>query len=95
MKDDITTVRSIIEEVLASDPRARADDKWLSFQTLKRMGFSIFVDFNEISSMPAFESISRARRKLQQEGKYLPPKEVEKERRDEEKKMKNIDGWWH
>jgi len=94
MKDDIVNVKTTVEEVLASDPRSRADDKWLIFQTLRRMGFNIFMDFDDMPAMPSLESITRARRKFQHEGHYLPPKEVDEQRKDKEKEMKKINDWW-
>ncbi|MFO7677536.1 MAG: hypothetical protein R6V50_04040 [Thermoplasmatota archaeon] len=95
MQEDVLSVKTVVEEALASDPRARANDKWLSFQTLRRMGFKVYIPFDDMDAMPSFESISRARRKLQSTGKFLAPKEVKEERQDEEKKMEKINRWWH
>jgi len=81
---------------LKIDERSRGDDKWLIIQTLSKMGFKIFIPFDKLDEIPAFESITRARRKFQDggKGKYLPSPKVAEERKVEEKKMRKIEDWF-
>jgi F0F1-type ATP synthase epsilon subunit len=66
--------------------KAKEDDNWLIFQVLINMGFAkhsnnkITIDCDLIDSMPSFESITRARRKLNEENKCLPSEKTIKKR---------------
>lgn len=64
-------IKRIVEELLRDDPRTRDNDKWLIIQTLRKMGFSFWIDYRDLKNIPAFETISRCRRAIQnQENKY-------------------------
>lgn len=86
--------KDCVEHVLSIDERARNDDKWLILQVLRRMGFSIYIPYNEMKDMPAFESITRCRRKLHENDRYLASIETQKKRRNEEEEMEYINTWW-
>ena len=65
------STKQVVEELLRDDPRCRSDDKWLIIQTLKKMGFSFYIDYRKIKDIPAFETITKCRRKIQnEENKY-------------------------
>ena len=65
------STKQIVEELLRDDPRCRRDDKWLIIQTLKKLGFSFYIDYRDIKDIPAFETITKCRRKIQnEENKY-------------------------
>ncbi len=69
MKEE--SVKSIVEGILNEDPRTRNDDKWLTIQVLRKMGFSFYIDYRDLKDIPAFETISKCRRKIQnEENKY-------------------------
>ena len=53
-----------VEEVLTEDPRTRRKEfQWLFFtQVLRKMGFSIFIEFN--SKMPSPETLFREKREI-------------------------------
>ncbi len=71
MKDKKKSTKQIVEELLRDDPRCRRDDKWLIIQTLKKMGFHFYIDYRDIKDIPAFETITKSRRKIQnEENKY-------------------------
>lgn len=70
MKDDMMLVKDAVEQCLDEDERARNDDKWLIIQVLRKMGFDVFIPYGKLKDMPAFESITRCRRKLQEAGLY-------------------------
>lgn len=93
VKDDILTVKDTVENVLQADDRARNDDKWLTIQVLRKMGFNIFIPYEKLDSMPSFESIRRTRQKFQETGQYLPNPVVAEKRKEEEQKMRRIDEW--
>lgn len=94
MKNDVVNVKDTVEEILKTDERSRSDDKWLIIQTLRKMGFEVFVPYQKLESMPSFESITRCRRKIQEQGLYLSTPKVAEERKVEEKKMKTIEEWF-
>ncbi len=65
------STKQVVEELLRDDPRCRKDDKWLIIQTLKKLGFSFYIDYRDIEDIPAFETITKCRRKIQnEENKY-------------------------
>lgn len=67
----------IVEKVLATDLRARRDDKWLTICVLRRMGVKIYIPYKELAEMPSFSTIPRFRRKIQHDkGLYLPSEKV-------------------
>ena len=64
-------IKRVVEELLKEDPRCRNDDKWLIIQTLKKLGFSFYIDYRDLEDIPSFESITRCKRKIQhEENKY-------------------------
>lgn len=94
MKDDVINVKDAVELILKRDERSRDDDKWLIIQVLREMGFNIFIPYEKLKSLPAFESITRCRRKFQEQGLYQANKKTVDERRSEETKMRKIDEWF-
>ncbi len=76
------TIKTIVEGVLEDDEKARDNDIWLILQTLRRMGFHIFINYGEIHKIPSFETITRIRREIQnKEGRFLAAQEVENARK--------------
>jgi len=64
-------IKRIVEELLKKDSRCRHNDKWLIIQTLRKLGFNFWIDYRKLKDIPAFESITRCRRLIQnQENKY-------------------------
>lgn len=94
MKDDVMLVKDAVESVLKTDERTRGDDKWLIIQVLKEMGFKVYIPFDRLEAMPSFESITRCRRKYQEQGLYQPSPEVAEGRKKEELKMRRIDDFF-
>lgn len=83
---EIISIKQIVEEILMTDERSRNSDTWLIIETLRSLGFKVFIDYSQLKKMPSFETITRIRRKLNQENLYLPTFEVSKlrEKRQEE-----------
>jgi hypothetical protein len=82
---EIQTVAKFVEEVLSEDDRSRNDNKWLILQTLRKMGFKIYIDYAELQRMPAFGTITRCGRFIQNtKGKHIPNKETDRLRRANE-----------
>jgi hypothetical protein len=94
MKEDIITVKDVVETCLREDRRTRNNDKWLTIRVLQRMGFHIYIPYKELDDIPAFESIRRIRQKLQEQGLYQAELSVKVERGEEKKVMKNINKWF-
>ena len=61
----------IVRELLRDDPDCRSNDTWLMIQTFRKLGVRIFIDYKELKNLPALETITKSRRKIQnEENKY-------------------------
>jgi len=88
MIKDLITISELVEEVLATNHNARNSDKELISCILERYNFTMTGEQLAIwNKLPAFESITRARRKIQ-EKKYQADPEVLAGRKYEEKLMR-------
>ena len=94
MMDDVQTVKEAVKYILERDVRARNDDQLLIIETLKHMGIILKIEINGDKKMPAFESITRCRRRYQQQGLYPADPEIKEQRDEEEKKMQTLDEWF-
>ena len=83
----LETIESEVKKILDKDIRARKDDMYLYYVYCTKYGVlneKAFVqlfynkNFRKYYNVPVFESVSRARRKLQQEYEYLRPDKKEK-----------------
>ena len=91
-----------VKAILELSPAARDDDKllWLAyvnqyFGLKRKLGDTAYNSFKEFllnNDLPSFESISRARRKNQEEHPSLRGFSYE-ERQTEEKKIKDYFNW--
>jgi len=88
LKTKLDLVKDMVEGIIKNDIRARSDDKWLIWRVLQHYG--IFIPFEKFERVPAFESITRGRRKLQEDGNY-PADEKAQERREEAEE--SYKGW--
>jgi len=76
---EVQKIKGFVEEALAEDERCRNSDHWLILEVLRKMGFKIYINYDELSRMPSFETITRCRRFLQNaQGKYSPRPEVDR-----------------
>ena len=79
---------SIVDSILRNNEKTRADDKLLIFEVWKHIAQArgINLDPNVFILLQDFfpDTITRVRRKLNQEGLYLPPKEVQMYRKRNE-----------
>jgi len=88
--EEITKIKDIVEDLLKIDLRCRNDDKWLVYQVTRKFT-KIFIPFEDFKKIPAFETITRCRRFIQNtEGKYLANKETDNKRIDRENDFRNI-----
>ncbi len=104
-KGDIQTVKGAVEEILSRSVRARSDDTFLMLRVLDELDLAeidlqnmeVKIDISEenMKKMPNLASIKRVRAKLQNDqGKFLPPKNVRENRSEAEKDMNNINQWF-
>ena len=86
----LETIENDVKKILDKDIRARKDDMYLYYVYCTKYGVlneKAFVqlfcnkNFRKEYNVPVFESVSRARRKLQQEYEYLRPEEKVQEAR--------------
>ena len=63
--------KKIVEELMRDDPRCRGDDTWLMIQVFRKLGVKLWIDYSDLKNLPALETITKARRKIQnEENKY-------------------------
>jgi hypothetical protein len=88
------TIRENVEKILESFPASRNDDKklileyWRKFDNVSFDNIDKFVG-SFISKSTPTESITRARRLIQEEGKFLPTDESVIARRWKKSKMED------
>lgn len=80
----------MVEQVLASSVEARNSDNELIIQMLQANGAELTPRQEEVVRGLVFESITRVRRKLQHDGKYLPSDAVVKFRRFKSAQVQQI-----
>jgi len=70
-----------VENILSVSKKARNSDKELLIIYMQKFGLDLSPQQIELfKKMPSAETITRCRRLLQEEGKYLPTKEVDQAR---------------
>lgn len=79
---ELTTIKDIVKSILEVNPKTRNSDKWLIIETLRAMGFKIYIDYKDLEACPSFETIRRTRQKLQEENPNLSADEEIQEQRD-------------
>jgi len=94
LKEKLRTIKQRVEFILANYPLTRNNDLYLWIIYLRTFSpeasrYIRYLPYDVFEKFPSFETITRIRRKLQEEGKYLPTDpEVAKRRRKLEKLMK-------
>lgn len=77
-------IKQNILKLLREDERCRNSDKWLIYRYLKDVqGIPIYMPFQDFERMVSFESVTRARRHVQNnDGMFLPSDPEVRRRRD-------------
>ena len=85
------TIRNNVVEILRKHPQTRKNDNLLVLRFLLKIGCGrmkrdeIIIDLRKFEEFPAFESITRARRNIQNtEGLYEPEEEVIEKRKEKQ-----------
>lgn len=78
---EMRKVKNVVKKILEEDDFARSDDHWLLCKAMQHY-LGVAIPYDKLKSMPSFESITRARRKLQEHGDYAPTEQVEDKRAD-------------
>jgi hypothetical protein len=97
---EIEFLKEVVEDVLEKYPVARNSDRELIFRVLVSQGLVMHVDggimipYKNLGKLPSFESITRCRRKIQAEGRFLPCGEVMEARTENEQAMREINKWF-
>lgn len=81
---DYTTANDLVQTILQKDQRARNDDKWLIYRVWHhQLGQKdLYIPFDKLPQLLTPETITRVRRKLNEQGKHLPtdPQVIQKRR---------------
>lgn len=67
-----TKTNVLVGEILSNDNRSRNSDLWLLLQVWRKQGIRIYVNYEDLQYMIPAESITRVRRKFNENGKFLP-----------------------
>ena len=83
-------IEELVKDILMNEPRARKDDFYLISTLIKRVKPHVLtmqvveaLNIAKEKNFPPFESITRARRKIQRENPSLKDKLTEKARQNE------------
>ena len=97
LKEKLRDIKSKVEAILREYPYARENDFYLYLLFLRKHSPELakhiqFIPIELIKNAPSMETITRIRRKLQHEGKYLPknPKVLKRRKLLEQEWRKNI-----
>jgi len=74
-------ISKLVENILRECMSPRSSDRALIIEVLQRRGANLTPHQIEVIKDLNFESIRRIRQKLQEQGKYLPAEEIQRERR--------------
>jgi len=97
---EIESLTEIVEETLEKFPITRNSDRELIFRVLVSQGLVLHVEggitipYENLNKLPSFESITRCRRKIQEEGRFLPCEEILEARKENEQAMREINKWF-
>jgi len=85
---EFKTVKALVLNLLETIPRCRNDDKYLTYMVMRNFT-NIYINFNDFEKMPSFETIKRARAKIQNnEGLFPPTSEIAIKRRKRQSEVK-------
>ena len=92
MKNKLKTIKKAVEVLMEADERCRNDDHWLVWRFIRDIqGINMFIPFEDFKKMASFESITRARRYIQNtDGKFLPTEETQVRRTRKELQHKEF-----
>lgn len=83
--NELRTAQAKVERILELNEAARDSDKVLYIEFMRRytrLGMSMFFSLADIADimqdMPSFEAISRARRKIQEQGRWVGTRREER-----------------
>lgn len=88
MKINTTKMRDTILKLVKNDPRCANDDKLLIAKVWWTEGWHDKKLYEHIKTVSTPESITRARRKLVEEGLITPSEEAQRSRRENEEQVK-------
>lgn len=66
----------------------------VSLKLVVRTASGVMIPYGNLEMLPSFESITRCRRKIQEEGRFLPCEEVGGLRKESEQAMREINKWY-
>lgn len=94
---DFKTLKTIVRNVLILNTKTRSDDFILIGEVIKNLGITGLITLNQLIEhhseleIPSFESITRARRAIQEKEPWLQaPLEVQQERAMEEEQAREM-----
>lgn len=91
---DMNTMYDLVKNILETDTKARENDMLLYLQVCKLKNldavaqpFYIVMQRSKELGLPSYETVSRARRKVQEEHEELKPSKIVQDAREEYEQM--------
>ena len=91
---DMNTMYALVKNILETDAKARENDMLLYLQVCKLKNldavaqpFYIVMQRSKELGLPSYETVSRARRKVQEEHEELKPTKIVQDAREEYEQM--------
>jgi hypothetical protein len=92
---EFASTKDLVEKILSENDKARNSDQWLIYYTLnvicQKHDRRLFIPFELFGEFPSQETITRTRRKLNEQGKCLPTDEKVIEHR--QKRRRAVRDW--
>lgn len=84
------TLKEHVKEMMEEDPDTRDSYELAYFRLLKRLGFTLVFDIDELKDLPKIEAVTRVMREIQNtEGDLLPREGTRRKRTEAESEYKN------
>jgi len=89
--EKLQNIKDMVFKIMSENVQTRNSDKFLILEVLRGMGFKIYIDYKQLKNMPSFESITRARRFIQNtKGVLLSSKQIDEQRKKNEQNYKEV-----
>ena len=90
-KEEFKRVGKIVKHLLKTNIRCRNDDKYLTYLVMREFT-DIYIPFDDLKKIPAFETVKRYRAKIQNvDKKYLPT--IAEVRRKRKQRQEGVKEW--
>ena len=69
---EFDNTKDLVKKIMREDNRCRNDDKWLCYKVLRHFT-KAYIPYEDFDKFPSFETVTRCRRKIQNDDRELLP----------------------